>query len=184
MLELLKHPTVLAASAGYHDTPPLFKASWAGYRLAVRRMLELGMEPNMGVSTSRTTPLMAAAGNAHFYVVEELIKAGARVGQVDAHGFTALHDAAGEGCAVVCSQLMSAGAPINACTLAVKWGGTPLHQACQKGQAAAARVLLGHAGIDTEMEDEAGFTPLEVARRAGHGEIVELLEQHAAQYTG
>ena len=62
---------------------------------------------------------------------------------------------------------------------------TPLFRAAQLGRAAVVRVLVGRDGIDLgrrgEAQEEIGpETPLEVARRRGHWDVVKVLEAAAA----
>ncbi|EMD41981.1 hypothetical protein CERSUDRAFT_61942 [Gelatoporia subvermispora B] len=54
-------------------------------------------------------------------------------------------------------------------------GYTPLHLACDRGNLAIVHLLLSE-GADKEVKDADDMTPVELARFAGHQEIVQLLE--------
>jgi hypothetical protein len=63
--------------------------------------------------------------------------------------------------------------------LSSKDGVHPLHIAIQLNQVDCVQVLL-NIGIDVNIPNDYGFTPLRVAKTAGLDEIVELLSQHNA----
>ena len=54
---------------------------------------------------------------------------------------------------------------------------TPLWIACDVGQVDAARLLL-EKGAEVDRADEAGETPLDIAKREDHDALVALLEEH------
>jgi hypothetical protein len=77
------------------------------------------------------TPLMAAAEHGHLEVVKVLLDRGARPGQADGTGATALHYAARSGSGEVVDLLLARGVDINAG--ANRDSGTPLHSAGEGG---------------------------------------------------
>ncbi len=58
--------------------------------------------------------------------------------------------------------------------LAATGFGETLHVACSHGRAETARLLL-RAGADPTALDEDGLAPVDLARRGGHADVVELL---------
>ena len=77
----------------------------------------------------------------------------------------------GHGAAV--RLLVQAGAPVNAqdCN-----GDTPLHNACRSNHCAAVSELLQHSDIVLDVRKVYGETPLKVASKSGHDEIVALIQ--------
>ncbi|KIK70886.1 hypothetical protein GYMLUDRAFT_32961 [Collybiopsis luxurians FD-317 M1] len=55
-----------------------------------------------------------------------------------------------------------------------EFGYTPLHLACDRGNADMVRLLLAK-GVDISIKDPDELTPLELAQTAGHEQIVQLL---------
>jgi ankyrin repeat protein len=56
-------------------------------------------------------------------------------------------------------------------------GETPLHLAAYYGHVAVAELLINH-GAEPRMGNKDRKTPLELARREGHRDIVRLLQAH------
>lgn len=57
---------------------------------------------------------------------------------------------------------------------------TALHLACEEGHSGVVRYLLAQEGIELEPMDRWKLTPLNYARKAGHGKIVKMLESAIA----
>jgi len=103
--------------------------------------------------------------------------------------YGALQLAANDGDVAKLVQLLQAGADVNERCAFRNW--TALHAAADRGQAAAARVLLEH-GAKVDLKDGDGFTPLHVtgsqpsgkaqpkAGEAGRNEVALLLLDHGA----
>jgi ankyrin repeat protein len=75
----------------------------------------------------------------------------------------------------IVQALVAAGACLNLAT--TDTGVTPLWQAAQEGQLDVVRVLLASDGIDTRHKANNGESALDAARRKGHDNVVELLEE-------
>ena len=122
----------------------------------------------------------------------------------DAHGYTALHWAGIRGHWRIFSELLAAGAPVDAIggdggtplhwachhehpdmiaklleagasvDTSNRWGRTPLHVAARRGCRQVAALLLDH-GADVNAVTKEGWTPLHVAYRSDHAQTIELL---------
>ena len=60
-----------------------------------------------------------------------------------------------------------------------KYGETPLHIACKRGQEDKLRALLAVQGVDVNAADHNGWTPLHEAASNGHAHCVRILLQFA-----
>jgi len=127
----------------------------------------------------------------------------------DERGFTPLHWAGIRGHWDVFSQLLDAGAPVNAIggdggtplhwachhdrpamiqrlleqgadlALSNQWGRYALHVAAGRGCLSVAKLLLGE-GADPNCRTREGWTPLHVAQKSGHDQMVDLLRAKGA----
>lgn len=139
VLTLLDRPGVFQAAAERGvdrrtgDTL-LTSASRAGYARAVRRLLQLGADPNARSAITEHTPLAMAANYGHVAVVEDLLRSeGVDVtGRCGARscGDTALHVAVHRGHANVVRLLQQAGV---SSFIRNAIGFTPRHVACMYG---------------------------------------------------
>ena len=91
-------------------------------------------------------------------------------------GYTALHWAAIRGNWRIFSELVAAGAPVNAVG---SDGGTPLHWACHHDRADMIELLLD-AGAEVSPQNRWGRTPLHVAARRGCPSVALLLVRQGA----
>jgi len=102
-----------------------------------------------------------------------LLAAGADVNAPSANDFAVLpiHSAVAGGHDDVVAVLIDAGADVNA---RQRHGWTPLHGAARNGSADSVKRLLA-ARADATAANDDGTTAIELARAAGHEEIVSLL---------
>lgn len=108
--------------------------------------------------------------------MEHLVAAGADVNAKRNDGVTALWLAAQEGHTEVVNVLLAAKADVNA---KKNDGGTALMAAAVNGHLPVVERLLA-AGADTNTRAE-GYTPLEVAKLLGRGDVVEVLKKAGAK---
>ena len=134
------------------DGSPLIGAAREGHLAAVTLLLDRGADPNMPVRGDGN-PLIMAAGEGHTSVVELLLNRGAHIDQVVPGDENALIQASGNGHLAVVKLLVSRGANVNA------------------------RVFV-ERGSRAEGEWR---SPLSMARKEGHSEVVAFLLSSGAQ---
>ena len=111
-------------------------------------------------------------------LVDLCIQNNVSVDQSDVYGRTALHYAAMKGHSHVCQRLLDTGAASN---ILDRDNYSPLVYATLKGDVASVRVLLEKGHVPVQPSAQIGeFSPLSLASRAGHTEVVILLLEHGA----
>lgn len=128
---------------------------------AVAWLISKGADVNMPDSFGQT-PLMAAAQYANPATVTRLLKAGARVKDVNKDGATALHMTPMGNCKVI-PLLLKAGVPINA---QANDGATALLVAVNARDVECVKLLIA-ARADVNLSDKYGTTPLMEASKKG-----------------
>lgn len=158
----------------------LLRAAWKDRTETVAYLVEHGADLEAitrfkSVTLGGRTALVLAADNGNTEITKLLINAGANVEFKDKmKGRTALvHAIEGEHPAVA-KTLIEAGADVN--TTEDEWGWTPLMFASHSGQSEIVEILLA-AGADVKATDIDGQTAGVLAERAGHNQIVEILNQ-------
>lgn len=146
----------------------------------VRDLLARGADPNFAVFPGGETTFLGLAGQVSADTLQLLLEAGADVHRKHISG-TALHAVCRHGPTDMPAQveiLVRAGATVDAID---DGGRTPLAFACNRGPAAAVRVLLA-AGANPNARSRAGTTPLHGIR--GDLEITGLLLDAGADPNG
>lgn len=139
----------------------------------VQILLQYGADPNHAYEGGMT-PLILAVMNGNREIIENLIRARARVGDADSRGLTALHHACYSNTPEyedIAAILLKAGAGYDR---ADQMGDTPLHIAASKGCVGLV-VLLVSAGATMNRSNARGKTPLEVAVDARLSQVAETL---------
>jgi ankyrin repeat protein len=170
-----------AAAPAQTMTNPWLEALAKRDLVALSRLLESGpVNPNLALPDGRTA-LMLAARKADAELAVQLIRAGANVNASNVNGGTVLMFAsiAGDagivgvkGHTEVARVLLDFGA--NQGTRDA-YGWTALMRAAGNGRIGVVRLLLGAAGADLALTQEAGATVLHIAAASGDPDIVELL---------
>ncbi|ORZ34859.1 ankyrin repeat-containing domain protein, partial [Catenaria anguillulae PL171] len=113
-----------------------------------------------------------AAARGYDHLVHTLLDCGALVDALDPELETPLHKACFNGNLYVVEKLVMERANINKRD---KHGWAPLHIAAAKNQRLVVDYLLGRPGIDVNLVNEKGMTPLMVASAKGLTGIVRVL---------
>ncbi len=140
----------------------------------VRRLIQQGADVN-APDEHGDAPLVMAAYRGHVEVLQLLLDSGADVKALDPEMHaTALHAAAYAGRTDAVRLLIRHGieidkqGPVN--------GYTALHDAIWQNNVATAKVIID-AGANLDLKSNAGETPLDLARKLGRREIVNLIER-------
>ena len=158
----------LLLARGATHTPR--SAARLGDLAAVERLLAGGTDPNARDYYGSTTLHDSIR---HLGVAVVLLHHGADPRARDSYGETPLHIWAQVGTdAAVASALVEAGAEVNARNV---YGETPIYLTGLLDNPEAATVLL-RLGADPMIPNCDGETPIEVARRQGHDDVVRVIE--------
>lgn len=168
------------------DESPLFHAIKKGDRERVRRILDLGADPN-AAWPGDGSPLIVAAAKGRADLIEMLIEAGADVDMGVGGDGSPLIQAADAGYLEIVRLLVEAGADVD---LVVPGDENPLIRAAGSGHLEVVRLLLDRGADPNVRTFEAPApwrpegevrTPLLQARRGGHDEVVRLLLARGAR---
>ena len=116
----------------------------------------------------------------HLDIATHLLDHGMSVEHMNCHHTTLLHDMAYTGATDKAARLIDRGADIDA--VDEEFRSTPLGLAVRFGKAAMVELLL-ERGADPNKAGAAWATPLEWARKKGHGEIESMLRAGGASQT-
>lgn len=161
------------------DGSPLIAAARGGHVEAMSILIEAGADVNLGVSGDGS-PLIAAAQHGNLDAVRLLLDRGAKIDAgVEGDG-NALIMASGAGHTAVMQLLLDRGADIEH---VVPGDENPLIHASERGAIEAVRLLIARgANVNARVWAEFGDdrrgewrTPLSMARRGGHDEVVRVL---------
>lgn len=123
------------------------------------------------------TDIVDAARRGDIHAVHRIIESSPEsVSATDDTGYTALHWAGIRGHWRIFTELIAAGAPVNAVG---GDGGTPLQWACHHDRADMVGLLID-AGSEIDVHNRWGRTPLHVAARRGCPAVAELLLERGA----
>lgn len=182
--EELLEVCVASADGTTADDRALGRAAQFGRTGMVDALLDAGADPTWQDASGNAALIWAARyihteetfdpelDAAKAAIVERLLDAGAELEQTGEASHTALTIAAVGGFREVTRVLVQRGANVDHQD---DFGQTALHSAAVIGDEELARVLL-EAGADSSITDLQGETAQDLARRAGHDRIVDLLE--------
>lgn len=157
---------------------PLHLAAGEGQIGMVELLLSRGADVDGRSNTD--TPLSRAAEKGHTQVVNLLLEHKAKLNPNGTLSDAPLVRAVREGHADVASLLLAAGADTGVKSSVSRW--TALHWAASGDRVDLVRLLLDK-GADASLQSEEGETPLDVAKRFGHTDVVKLLPGGQTQQT-
>jgi len=161
------------------DEQALIIAATDGDFEKVEELLDKGVNPEV-TSASDATPLLLAASRGHLEIVEALINAGADVNRTDDDQRTALHWASLKNHTMVVMLLLNNGADLNKQDAKLY---TPLFFAAWSDATSTLEFLLQKDGIEVELMNFQGWTPLIIASDKGNVGSVGLLLEAGANTT-
>eukprot|EP01061_Rhynchopus_euleeides_P009047 TRINITY_DN18208_c0_g1_i1.p1 TRINITY_DN18208_c0_g1~~TRINITY_DN18208_c0_g1_i1.p1 ORF type:complete len:476 (+),score=202.79 TRINITY_DN18208_c0_g1_i1:43-1470(+) len=132
----------------------------------------------------RGSALMQACGVGNVEIARAFLQAGADVEVLSDEGCTALHEACMDGTEGVVHDILSAcTTPAFVNIKSVSDGSTALHYAALNGHIDAINALLEVDGIELNLADCEGETPMSIAWINGHSEVVKRLEARGVPTT-
>lgn len=153
---------------------PLMRAAEKGYADVVQWLISNGVDINASRSPRVfETPLMRAAKTGDIEMARLLISKGAVIDISDSTGWTALMSSLDSGNIEMMQLLLEHGADVNA----IGSGRTVLMWAVQDRKIDFIRLLL-ERGVEVSAAATDGTTALEIARRNGDSEMIELLQRY------
>ena len=168
---------IATAALAQESAPPqnIFEAAQQGDLSALEAFIAKN-QSIVSLDALGSTPLHHAAAGGHEQVAEFLLDRGADPNLVNNDGFTPLHSCALTGDSATAALLIARGSQI---FMRDNLQQTPLNCCALKNNLGVARVLLA-SGADVNDINENGWTPLRVARYAGHTEFETWLLQNGA----
>ncbi|XP_071181366.1 uncharacterized protein [Mytilus edulis] len=149
----------------------LFIACQEGHTELVQMLINNKADINKCKDTG-SSPLFIACQEGYTELVQMLINNKADINKCKATGASPLYIACQEGNSELVQILINNKADINNCT---RTGESPIFIACYKGHVKVVELLLKHeAGCNIKWR---GLTPLDIARRENHTNIVHLLQK-------
>ena len=142
-------------------------------------VVDILLGPGSGIPVDATdhkglTPLMMACMFGRSMAAAYLLGKGAAPHLTDMNGDSALHWAAYKGFPGLMQMLINSGfnpqKPDN-------FGSSPLHLACISGNLSAVKLLCAKSTVELEPRDRNRKTPLDLAAKHGHQDIIKYLEQ-------
>mmetsp|Transcript_25631 Transcript_25631/g.84380 ORF Transcript_25631/g.84380 Transcript_25631/m.84380 type:complete len:544 (-) Transcript_25631:102-1733(-) len=125
------------------------------------------------LTIDKKTPLHVAAREGNSPAAALLLSSGANLEATDKNGRTPLHHAANEGHSGLVAMFLERKAQLDAQDLAFKR--TPLHLAANCGKSETVKALLKQ-GATSDIKDKDGNTAFDLAQKAGHTAVSELLQ--------
>jgi ankyrin repeat protein len=175
---LTQDPYLTSVRNGFGEAA-LHRAAAMGRADLTRTLLAhaAAVEP---VSHIGRTPLHLAAEAGHVDAAKVLLDHKAKPSPMNGDGETPLHLAARNGHVGMVRLLLARRADPNAMG---EYTGSPLHEAAANGRYEAAEALLARGALANAQSkgSATAWSPWHEARKAGHGELAELLRQHGGE---
>ncbi len=182
-LDEIKRLLSLGAAVNAQDKngiTPLIAAAGGGHPESVEFLLTVGADPNLK-NTDNETALMAAARICSPEIITTLLKNGADANQKDSLGYAVLKTAFEQ--KLDGDESCSKGFDALKAYLEEHSPSYRLGNASETGNLLLVRELV-NTGADVNFEDEFELTPLMVAAKEGHAEVVSFLVSEGANTAG
>ncbi|XP_076105867.1 uncharacterized protein LOC143074202 [Mytilus galloprovincialis] len=150
---------------------PLFMACQEGHTEVVQMLINNKADINK-CRDNGASPLYIACHEGHTEVVQMVINNKADINKCRDNGASPLYIACHEGHTEVVQMVINNKADINKC---MRTGASPIFVACYKGYIEIVKLLLKHEA-DCNIKCR-GLTPLDIASRENHTNIVHLLKK-------
>lgn len=176
---LLVNHEAVDLNAKTENITPLMYAALHDRRAQVEQLMDSGrVDPN-AIGCEGLTALHVAAGREPAEIVEVLL----RYDAVDCNikcsiGFTPLAVAAHYGNTAAVTMLLQSGRVADLNERCGDSGRTSLWWAAARNHGAAVDAFLSHGGVDINLEDDFGKTPLSIAREKGHKKVASVLRRY------
>ncbi|MDC0358633.1 ankyrin repeat domain-containing protein, partial [Oligoflexia bacterium] len=158
----------------------LHAAAASGSAKIVQLLLECGADVNARDANGKgRLPLHWAAQEGYLKTSKILINNHSQIDGPDEHGFTPLGIAVPEGHLELVKLFIQCGADVDAKCSSYE-NSVLLHTACAWGRKEIAEILLDN-GADTNIEDDDGFTPLDIATQKGNRGLIKLLKDKTSK---
>ncbi len=158
-------------------TDAAFEACYYGNLEILKTFIENGLNINVGEKYSKETLLMKASYNGQVNIVRYLIEKGSDVNLKSSEKNTALMFAAGGGHLEIVKILVEKGSDLNAVN---KYGWNALMQAVLVNHYKIVEYLLEKGSKTDVIDQEWGYTPLDLADVKGYSRIRELLKKYGS----
>ena len=149
----------------------LHLAAQAGSLEAVTLLLEANAIANLRDEHGKT-PLHWAVWANHTEVAKRLLERPGNYDPQHPRDATLIHLAAANGNHELARRLIQLGADVN--LPATRYRYRPIHRAVDSGDLATVQLLVAH-GVELDVRDGRGRTPLSIARYRGHQQVTEFL---------
>ncbi|KAJ8298448.1 hypothetical protein KUTeg_024979 [Tegillarca granosa] len=152
---------------------PIHWACVNGHIAIVDILLQSGVSFDVA-DNKGCTPLIVAAQYGHTMLAGYLMGKGSRLQMVDKDGDNALHWAAFKGFSELMRLLIYSGFNPRQRD---NYGQTPLHLACINGNLTAVMELCEQDGVEVDLPDKNGKTPIMLATGRKHEDVVDYLKR-------
>jgi ankyrin repeat protein len=171
MYQMLTYDKAQFNLPGEHASTVMIETSEKRYSYIVRKLVELGVDPNVR-GARKQTPLHIFAYHGDDSMTRFLLSQNVLVDARDKHNRTPLHWAAWAGQADAVLALLSKRADVNAVDYE---GRTALYGAAGGGYVEVVRLLLSHNAERSIRGGRGNETPLERARKKHNTQLIDLL---------
>ena len=177
-----KYPSEIKVYTEDNETP-IYWAATNGHLEIIKILAPITKNPNSNGFSRDGTPIDSATSQGFIEVIKFLATFTNNPNEPDSNGWTPIHEAALGGYLEIIKFLASRmGQFENPNPGTWDFGATPMHLACMNNHAEVVKYLISITYYQNPfVPDKCGKTPLDIAIRYGHHEIVQILVEHMNQ---